>query len=59
MRTFDAEPSLIQDLKDEGQLVGSREAPHFTVTAIRHPTLGRIVLVEGADGSGVIIETED
>jgi len=59
MRTFEAEPSLIQDLKDEGQVVGSREAQDFTVTAVRHPTLGKIVLVEGPDGAGVVVETED
>lgn len=59
MRTFDAEPSLIEDLKDEGQVVGTRETQHFTVTAVRHPTLGRLVVVEGPDGSGVVVESED
>jgi hypothetical protein len=59
MRTFEAEPQLIRDLRDEGEPIAVREHADFKVTAVRHPTLGKVVIVEGRDGSGLIIETEE
>ncbi len=59
MRAFDAEPSLVQDLKDEGQQVFVKETGAFKVTAVRHPTLGKLVIVESSDGTGVVVESEE
>jgi hypothetical protein len=58
MRMFDAEPQVVADLKDEGDVIASKETPTFKVVAVRHPTLGKVVIVERKDGGGVIVETE-
>jgi len=59
MRLFDAVPEIIQDFKDESEVVASKEHPAFKVSAIRHPTLGKVVIIEGRDGDGIIVETEE
>jgi len=59
MRLFDAEPQIIQDFIGESEVVASREHPAFRVTAARHSTLGKVVIIESRDGDGVIVETEE
>lgn len=59
MRMLDGERQFIAELKDEGQVVVERSYPGFTVTAVRHPTLGKLVLVQGKDGQGVVVATEE
>ncbi len=59
MRVFEAEPQIVTDLRDEGNLVVQQQHADFTVYAVRHPTLGKVVIVEGRDGSGLIVETEE
>ena len=58
MRILEAEQPLIRDLKEESEVLGELPAVAFTVVTARHPTLGRLVLVIGKDGSGVVVETE-
>jgi hypothetical protein len=59
MRIIEAEPQLVKDLLEEMDLIGCREHPTFKVHAGRHPTLGKIVVVEAQDGSGAIVETDE
>jgi hypothetical protein len=59
MRMFEAEPEVIRDFKDETEVIGVREHKAFRVTTARHPTLGKVVIVEGTDGAGVIVATEE
>jgi hypothetical protein len=59
MRTFDAEHQILRDMLDEGEIIAEKQHPDFKVSAIRHPTLGKVVIVQGRDGSGVIVETEE
>lgn len=59
MRMFEAEPAIIRDLKEETEVIVVREHEGVRVTAARHPTLGKLVIVEGANGAGVIVETEE
>lgn len=59
MRMFEAEPQVLRDFKDETEVIGVREQKGFRVTAARHPTLGKVVIVEGTDGAGVIVVTEE
>jgi len=59
MRIFDAEAQIIQDLLDEGDVVTKGQHAGFKVYAMRHPTLGKVVVVEARDGSGMIVETEE
>jgi hypothetical protein len=59
MHLFNAEPQIIQDLKEESDVVATKEHPVFKVSAARHPTLGKIVIVETKDGDGIIVETEE
>lgn len=58
MQIIDAEPSVIAELKDEGTLLSEKSYPHFKITALRHPTLGKLILVEDRKGRGAVIETE-
>jgi len=59
MRMFDAEPRIIDDLKDECEIAITKQHGDYRVLAARHPTLGKVVIVEDKDGSGVIVETEE
>lgn len=59
MRLFDAVPQIIEELIDECEVVTSKEHPAFKVTAARHPTLGKVVIIESSDGDGIIVETEE
>jgi hypothetical protein len=59
MKMFDAEKQVAKDLKDEGRIVAERKTPSLTVTAVRHPTLGKLVIVEDTQGNGVVVETEE
>ena len=59
MRTFDAEPQVLQDMREESEIVTAQAHQKFNVWAVRHPTLGKLVIIEGRDGSGVIVETEE
>jgi hypothetical protein len=59
MRIIDAEPQVIADLKDEGRVVAEAVYEGFTVTTVRHPTLGKLVLVQVPDGGGAMVEIAD
>jgi hypothetical protein len=59
MRTFDAEPQVLQDLREESEIITAQTHKDFSVWALRHPTLGKLVIIEGRDGSGAIVETEE
>ncbi|NCA71896.1 MAG: hypothetical protein EOM91_17825 [Sphingobacteriia bacterium] len=59
MRLLQAEASLIEDLKDESEVIGSLELADFTVLTARHPTLGKLILIVGADGSGAVVEADE
>lgn len=59
MRIIEAETQVLADLKDEGRVVTERSFPAFTVIAVRHPTLGKLVLVQMPDGSGAMVEVEE
>lgn len=59
MRIFDAEAQIIDDIRDEGELVTKKEHPDFKVYAMRHPTLGKVVVVEARDGTGMFVETDE
>jgi hypothetical protein len=55
---FDAEKQVIADLKDEGTVVTTKQYPSFEVLVVRHPTLGKLVLVAGSDGNGTVVEVD-
>jgi hypothetical protein len=59
MRIIDAEAQVIADLKDEGRVVAEKQYPTFQVTTVRHPTLGKLILIEGSDGKGAMVEAEE
>lgn len=59
MRMFDAESRVLNDLKDECEILGEREWANFTVVAARHPTLGKLVIVIAPNGTGVVVETDE
>jgi hypothetical protein len=59
MRIIDADAQVIAELKDEGRLVAERIYPAFTVITIRHPTLGKLVIIQAANGDGAMVTTEE
>lgn len=59
MRMFEANPPVLRDLQDESEVIATKEAEGFTVITARHPTLGKLVLVSGRSGAGVVVETEE
>jgi hypothetical protein len=58
MHMFDAETQVIADLKEEGTVVATKDYPSFQIIVVRHPTLGKLVLVEGRDGQGAVVEVD-
>ncbi|ESQ16620.1 MAG: hypothetical protein N838_19490 [Thiohalocapsa sp. PB-PSB1] len=59
MRIIDTEAQVIAELKQEGQIVDDKQYPAFKVTTLRHPTLGKLVLIEDKAGNGALIEMEE
>ena len=58
MRIIDAEPQLINDILDEMEVVDSHKRDTITVYIGHHGTLGRMVVIKSADGSGVVVEMD-
>lgn len=58
MHMFDAEKQVIADLCDEGTVVTAKQYPSFRVIVVRHPTLGKLVLIEDPDGQGAVVEVD-
>jgi hypothetical protein len=56
---LEAEAALIADLKDESELIGEKRLPAFTVLTARHPTLGKLVIIIGPDGTGAVVEADE
>ncbi|AHF04485.1 hypothetical protein MARPU_11995 [Marichromatium purpuratum 984] len=59
MRLFEAEPALVADLRGECELVETRTRAGVEVLTLRHPTLGRLVLVITPEGGGIVAEFGD
>jgi hypothetical protein len=59
MRMFDAESRVMNDLKEESEVIGERAGHGFSVVTARHPTLGKLVIVMAKDGSGVVVEADE
>lgn len=59
MRVFDGEQQMMADLKDEGRVIEEKDYPSFRLALVRHPTLGKLVLIEGRDGRGAVVEVDD
>ena len=59
MRMVDAEPQLLQDFLGEIEVLASKENPTLKVYAGRHPTLGKVVIIDSKQGDSVIVEMEE
>ncbi|MEA1049782.1 hypothetical protein U5801_08175 [Lamprobacter modestohalophilus] len=59
MRMFDAEKQVVADLRDEGTVMTVKQLPLFQIIIVRHPTLGKLVLIEGSDGHGAVVEVDN
>ncbi|MBK1617888.1 hypothetical protein CKO42_05335 [Lamprobacter modestohalophilus] len=59
MRMFDAEKQVVADLRDEGTVMMVKQLPLFQIIIVRHPTLGKLVLIEGSDGHGAVVEVDN
>lgn len=58
MRIVDAEQELVKELLEETQVSETRNRGSFTVHVGHHPTMGRVAIVEGGNGQGVVVELE-
>jgi len=59
MRLFEAGPQIIRDIKDESEVVAVKKYSTFKVSTARHPTMGKVVIVEAKHGDGIIVEMEE
>ena len=59
MRLIDAEATLIEDLKDESDVIAEKSVAGITVYTARHPTLGKLVIVKAPNGSGILVEIDE
>jgi len=59
MRLLDAGPQIIWDLKDESEVVAVKKHSKFEISAVRHPTMGKVVIVETEHGEGILVKTEE
>ena len=59
MRMFDAESQVLDDLKDESEVLAERQGATFSVVAARHPTLGKLVLITAPNGTGIVVEADE
>lgn len=59
MRMVDAEPQLVRDFLGEIEVVVSKKKPSMTVYAGRHPTLGKVVIIDSEQGDSIIVEMEE
>ena len=59
MRIVDAEPQLLKDFVGEIHVVATKENRSLTVYAGRHPTLGKVVVIESRQGGNMIVEVEE
>jgi hypothetical protein len=59
MRIIDTEARVILELKSEGRIVAEKQYPAFKVTTLRHPTLGKLILIEDNNGNGAMVEAEE
>jgi|GEM_PF-869917 len=59
MRIIDTEAQVISDLKAEGRILAEKQYPVFKVTTVRHPTLGKLILIEDNNGNGALVEAEE
>lgn len=58
MKIIDAEPQLVTEIIEEMTVTESRKRLAFTVHIGHHRLLGRLVVVEGKNGAGVIVELD-
>ena len=59
MHIIDAEPQLIKDILDEIEVVSIKEKPTLTVHVGRHPTLGKLVVIESKKEDSLIVEVDE
>ncbi len=59
MRLIDFEPAIIEDLKSESELIAEKTLSEITVSTVRHPTLGRLVIIRLPNGAGMVVEIDE
>lgn len=59
MRIVDAEPQLVKDFIDEIEVTTSKETSSISVHLGRHPTLGKVVVIDNQKGESFIVEVDE
>jgi hypothetical protein len=59
MRIVDAEPQLVKDFIDEIEVTASKQKPTIAVHLGRHPTLGKVVVIDNQRGESFIVEVDE
>jgi hypothetical protein len=59
MRIVDVESQLVKDFVDEIDVSANKENASMAVYVGRHPTLGKVVLIENKEGASFLVEVDE
>jgi hypothetical protein len=59
MRLVDVESQLVKDFIDEIEVIANKENASMAVYVGRHPTLGKVVVIENKEGDSFIVEVDE
>ncbi len=59
MRIVDVESQLVKDFIDEIEVAATQDNASLAVYVGRHPTLGKVVIVENKEGDSFIVEVDE
>jgi len=59
MRLVDVESQLVKDFIEEIEVTANKENASMAVYVGRHPTLGKVVVIENKEGDSFIVEVDE
>jgi hypothetical protein len=59
MRLVDVESQLVKDFIDEIEVIVTKDNASMAVYVGRHPTLGKVVVIENKEGDSFIVEVDE
>jgi hypothetical protein len=59
MRLVDVESQLVKDFIDEIEVIATKDNASMAVYVGRHPTLGKVVVIENKEGDSFIVEVDE
>ena len=59
MRLVDVESQLVKDFIDEIEVIATKDNASMAVYVGRHPTLGKVVVIENKEGDSFLVEVDE